>query len=89
MDHYSSPSTAAVGCVLSGGSATYSVQHTYDDVFSPSFNPATATWINHPVLNAQTATADSNYAYPPRGVRLNVTAGTGTVTMTVNQAGII
>mgnify|MGYP000884397961 CR=1 FL=1 len=86
-DHYQSPSTVALGAKISA-TATYSVQHTFDDVFDPNFNAGTATWLNHATMNALTANADGNYAYPPRGIRLHVTASTGSVTLVVNQAGI-
>jgi hypothetical protein len=87
-DHYTSPATMALGVKISA-TATYKVEHTYDDVFSPTFDPGTAIWYNHPTLGpALTANADGNYAYPPRGFRLNVAASTGTVTLTVNQAGL-
>ena len=86
-DHYQSPSTMALGCTIDSGTATYSVQHTYDDPFVSGF-PSAARWFQHPVLNAQTTNADSNYAYPPRALRLNVTISSGgTVTLVVNQAG--
>jgi hypothetical protein len=81
------PGNIAIGCVISA-TATYTVQHTYDDPFAANFNPATATWFDHPSMTAKTTNAESNYAYPPRAARLNVTASTGTVTITIIQAGV-
>lgn len=66
------------------GSATYSVQHTLDNVLAG----ATPVWVDHPTLVGKTGTADGNYAFPVTAVRLNVTAGTGTVNMRLVQAGI-
>jgi hypothetical protein len=83
-DHQTSPFNVGLGCKVTG-TATYSVEHTFDDVFSPTFTPASATWIANSGLTAKTATADGNYAFPVTGIRLNVTAGTGTVTLTVVQ----
>lgn len=83
-DYLSSPFNVGVGCKVSG-SATYSVEHTFDDVFSPTFDPATATWIANTGLTGKTANADGNYAFPVRGIRLNIASGSGTVTMTVVQ----
>jgi len=41
---------------------------------------------NHPVVAAQTASADGNYAYPPNYIRINVTSfSSGAVTMSINQ----
>lgn len=85
-DHYISPFNVALSVVVSG-TVTYTVQYTFDDVFAAGFAPASATWVDHPSLTAQTATKDSNIAYPVRGIRLNVTAGTGSATLTIIQAG--
>lgn len=85
-DTFKDPFNIGLGCVLTG-SATYSVEHTFDDVYSPTFNPATATWFTNSGLNAKTTSADGNYAYPVNGIRLNVTAGTGSVTLYILQAG--
>lgn len=64
------------GCVVSG-SATYTIQHTFDGT----------TAFDHPTVAAQTANKDGNYAFPVRAIRVNVTAGTGTVTLTAIQTG--
>ena len=83
------PFNVGIGCdVSAGGVLTYTVQHTFDDVFSSSFSPSTATWYSNSTLVAQTTDKDGNYAYPVTGIRLTVTAYTsGSVTMTVIQAG--
>ena len=86
VDYYVSPTSIGLGCTLTG-TATYSVQYTFDDVFASGYNPATGNWVDHPSLTAKTASADSNLAYPARGVRLNVTAGTGSVRLVFIQAG--
>jgi hypothetical protein len=86
LDHYLTPFNVSLAVVVTG-TITYTVQYTYDDVFAPNYNPATGNWLPHPSLTAQTATKDSNIAYPVRGVRLTTSAGTGTATLTVIQAG--
>ena len=59
-------------CTLSNGATlTYSVQVTADPV--PAAN---GNWNNHDVIVNQTASANSNIAYPVTGVRLNVTSYT-------------
>lgn len=84
MDHYISPFNVGFGVVVSGV-VTYTVQHTFDDVFNSSVTP---TWFNHPVIAAQTTNQDGNYAFPVTAIRLNVTAGAGTATITIVQAGL-
>lgn len=81
------PFNIGLGIVVTG-TVTYTVQHTFDDVYAAGFNPASATWFNHATLAAQTASADGNYAFPVRGIRVNITAGTGSIVATLAQAGI-
>ena len=88
VDRYLAPANIALGVVVNGA-ATFTVQHTFDDVFAPTFNPATATWFNHPTMTALAVNTDGNYAYPPTGVRLNQTAGAGSAILTLNQAGAV
>lgn len=87
LDHRASTSGVAIGVKISA-TATYTVQHTFDDVWSPTFSAGSAVWYPHATLAALSANADGNYAYPPIAMRINVTASTGTVTMTVNQVGV-
>lgn len=90
LDQYISPANVSIGVTLSvGASLTYKVQYTFDDVFSPTFTPAGATWFDHATLVAKTASSDGNFSFPVVGVRLNVAPYTsGTATLTVLQAGI-
>lgn len=85
-DHYVSPYNVALNVNVSGV-ITYTVQYTFDNVFANGYNPATGNWTDHPTLTAQTTTKDSNIAYPVMGIRLKTTAGTGSATLTIIQAG--
>lgn len=81
MDYVQAPFAVGVGCVISA-TATYTVQHTFDDVQDATVTP---TWFSNSGITAKTANTDGNYAFPVRAVRLNVSASTGTVTMTLIQ----
>ena len=54
LDHSQSPGTVAIGVIISA-TATYTVEHTFDDVFAPTFTPGTATWLPHSTLAAKTS----------------------------------
>ena len=82
LDTYS-PLTS-LAAVVSGGAATYTIQHTLDDVLNSTVTP---TAFDHDTLAAQTTSQDGNYAFPIAGIRINQTVGAGTVTLTVLQAG--
>ena len=90
LDHYRDPFNVGVGVVLSSGATlTYTVEHTFDDVFAEGFNPSTAAWFANSGLSAKTASLDGNYAFPVTAVRLRVSSYTsGNATMTVLQAGM-
>jgi hypothetical protein len=85
-NNYVTPFNVALGVTVTG-TVTYTVQYTFDNVYATGYSPASGNWVDHPSLTAQTATKDSNIAYPVTAVRLNVTAGTGTVRLAIIQAG--
>jgi hypothetical protein len=82
MNTNCTPFNVGFGVVVSG-TVTYSVQHTFDD-------PAIGftTWFSHPTIAAKIDNQDGNYAFPVTGIKLLVTAGTGSATMNLVQAGI-
>lgn len=85
-DLYISPFNVGFGVVITG-TVAYQVKHTFD-------NPQTVanpTWFTHPsTTTAATANLDGNYAFPVAAIKIETTAGTntGTITLTVIQAGV-
>jgi hypothetical protein len=81
--------SVGLGVVLSSGaSLTYSVQHTFNNVFASGFDATDADAFAHDTLAAQTASADSNYANPPAAVRLQLTVfSSGSATLNIIQSG--
>lgn len=84
MDHYQSPFNVGIGVVVTG-TVNYTIQHTFDDIQNAAVTP---TWFSHATLAAQTASADGNYAFPVRGIKVLVNSGSGTATATIIQAGM-
>lgn len=82
LDVNQNPFNVGIG-VVATGTVTYTVEHTFDDVFDSAVTP---TWFPNTGLTTQTASKDGNYAFPVAGVRVTVTAGTGTATATFIQA---
>lgn len=82
MNTNCTPFNVGFGVVVSG-TVTYSVQHTFDD-------PAIGftTWFSHPTIAGKSDNQDGNYAFPVTGIKLLVTAGAGSATMNLVQAGI-
>lgn len=79
MDYRSQVFNVGFGCEVTG-TVTYSVQHTFDDIYNTAIIPV---WFNHAFVVAQTANMDGNYAFPIAAMRLNVTSGTGSVTINI------
>ena len=86
FDLFRNPFNVGIGCVVSG-TVNYTVQHSFDD---PQF-PASMTWFPHDdaLLVAATTNQNSNYAYPVQATRVTVNSGTGSVTVTYIQAGLL
>lgn len=97
IDTYNNPCNIGIGVNLVYGavSALYDVQHTFSDPWainlnaSPATNtPATGVWLNNTTLNSASVNGDTNYAFPPRAIRLALrSAVSASVTMVIQQAG--
>ncbi len=89
------PFNIGIGCVINSSAVTYSIEHTFDYNNSNTANPpnkfisTAATWFQNSTIAGATGNLTGNYAFPETAIRLNVTAGssTGTVTATLVQAG--
>lgn len=83
MDTRQAPFNVSVAVKINSGTATYNVEHTFDDVFDPAVTPV--AFVNSGI-SAATTNKDGNYIAPVRAIRLNITAGSSpNVTMTILQ----
>lgn len=89
-DIMQTPFAIGVGVVTSSSGSTYSVEHTFDYTGSSTFISTAATWFGNSGLTSLSSNGNGNYAFPVSAIRLNVTAGSSTVvvTMTALQAGV-
>jgi len=81
LDYKQAPFNVGMGAVVTG-TITFDVEHTFDDVYDSTVTP---TAFKNSTIVGKTANTDSNYAFPIRAVRINNTAGTGSVTLTILQ----
>jgi hypothetical protein len=93
-DPYIRPFAIGVGCIVNSTAVVYNVEHAFDyfGQYSSGINGWTssqATWFQNTGITGATTNANGNYAFPVTAIRLNVTAGssTGTVTGRFIQAG--
>jgi hypothetical protein len=88
LDNYGFPQTALQ--VVAVGTVNYTVEQSLDDPNVvpplPVVLPQNVAWFPHPVLAAQTGSAQDNYGYVPKMTRITLNSGTGSVTYTVIQA---
>lgn len=70
LDEQQSPFNASVAAIVVG-SGTYGVEYTFDDVNNAAITPVWFPDVNLPA--GQVASAVSNYMFPIRAVRINIT----------------
>ena len=85
LDYYGRPEVSLQAVVT--GTANYTIQQTLDNPLEVGVTP---TWFNHPDTNlvAQTVNRQGNYAYIPTAVRVVLNSGSGSVRLTITQAGL-
>ena len=76
MDWRTNPFQVGILCFVTG-TATYSIQHSDDNT----------NWSTNANINGATANADTNYMFPVKYIRLQQTAGGGSVVANVVQSG--
>lgn len=91
LDSWALPAVALQLTV--SGTVNYTLQQTLDDPNDP-VNPvasASVTWLNCGDTNvvAATTSQQTNYAFAPRYVRVVLNSGSGSVTMTAIQSGVV
>lgn len=91
LDGWANP-VVAVQTVVSG-TANYTLQQTLDDPNSPTnaVTPSAMTWVNSPDLSmvAATVNAQTYYSAPPVFARIVLNSGSGSVTATFQQVGVV
>ena len=76
VDVNQNPVNIGFGCSIVTAGSTYTVQHTFDDVFASDYDPTTGTWFDHATVAAETTAQYGDYAIPIRALRLYaITAG--------------
>lgn len=86
VDYMIAPFAVGLGAVVSG-TVTFTIEYTMQDPMDAGFNPATASWFPVTGMTSISATTGASLTVPCRGVRINVSSGSGTVTLYVQQAG--
>ena len=90
FDIMRNPFNIGIGAIVTG-TATYSIQHTFDNIYDSAYNPATGNWFsndNTAFVNG-TSSAAGNYYFPVTASRLVISSGTGSVAVTYIQAGLM
>lgn len=84
LDDFQTPFNVSIISTISG-TVTYNVEYSLDD---PVFvTQANATWTPVTNFSAVTGAVTGSLTSPAKALRINITAGTGTVSIKVIQAG--
>lgn len=86
LDHKRTPFNCGFGVSVTG-TVDYTIQHTFTDLEVAGTKAGDGVWFDHEDLAGETANQDGNYAFPVEAVRIKQNSGTGTVTLTLLQAG--
>lgn len=87
MDLYISPFNVTLQTLVTG-TANYDIQYTKDDVFAVGYDPSTGQWTSLTGMTGATAAAEATLISPVTAVRILQNSGTGSVRLTVLQAGL-
>lgn len=74
--------------VVVTGTINYTVNHTFDDIYNPNITPVAFPHDSSVFVNA-TASAASNYVNPCRASEIVINSGTGSLTFTIIQDGLV
>ena len=84
-DNFQAPFNVGYGTTISA-TATFKLEYTFDDITADSYVASSGTWFTITGTSGSTAVSNS-FTIPCRGIRLNVSASTGSVTVFFQQAG--
>lgn len=91
MDPYALPSIGIQCTVV--GTVNYTVQSSLDDPNSPTnpVTPVNMTWVSSAdtAVVGATATKQSSFSFCPSWIRVLLNSGSGSVTTTITQAGVV
>ena len=84
-DNFQAPFNVGYGTTISA-TATFKLEYTFDDITADSYVDSSGTWFTMTGTSGSTAVSGS-FTIPCRGIRLNVSASTGSMTVFFQQAG--
>ena len=87
LSYFTNPFNVGLGAVLDG-TATFTVEYSYEDPTDAGYVAANAVWFPVTGLSAVSASTSVSFTIPCRAVRVTLAeASTGSVTLYIQQAG--
>jgi hypothetical protein len=87
VSYFTNPFNVGLGAVLDG-TATFTVEYSFEDPMNDGYVAANATWFPVTGLSAVSASTSVALTIPCRAIRLTLAeASTGSVTLYIQQAG--
>lgn len=88
VDPMTNPFNVGLAATIPTGSATFNIEYSFDDPAAPGYVSSSASWFIASGFSGATAATAGSLTVPCRAVSINVTSGTGTIKLTVLQAGL-
>jgi hypothetical protein len=79
-DASQNPFQIGIGCLVTGATVNFSVQHTFDNLDGVTSAPT--TWFDNSGITNATANIDGNYAFPVTGIRIQTFSAVSTTVVT-------
>ena len=86
-DWFQNPFNVGLQAVVTGTVSSFAVEYTLDDTTADSYVASSGNWTPVGTMTALSATTWGVLTTPCRGIRVTITTGTGSVALSIQQAG--
>jgi hypothetical protein len=87
VDNFLAPFNVGLGADITAGTPTFNIEYSFDDPMEEGYSAATATWFIASGFSGATAKTGGSLTVPCKAVSINITTGSGTVSLQILQAG--
>lgn len=86
-DYFKDVFNVGLQAVVTGSISSAAIEYTLDDTTAQGYDASTGNWFQVPGFTSVTASAAGSMTIPCRGIRIKITTGTGSIALSIQQAG--